>query len=351
MLRSDLRSVVDRAMLAIAKPGDSQTRDSVFFDRDHVFAYNDRYGVMLPFKSDLTFGVMGDPLSRLLRASKTKEVELSVEKGELHVVSGKSAATIPVVAPKMLEKYLDIMPAEEDDWRPLPERFNTLAGIAYMPDKAAVTDGLFMCQEVLMSGSPNWICHVEAEMNMPRIWISTGTQKSLLKFGTVREYAQTDSVWLHFRGEQGIFSCRQLNGQAYPMEKFFENEKAWAASRVMCSGEFNKETVATLKEAVIFSEESKDVTLPVTMEFTGSELILHTEGAYGSFQSAVPMESFIEEGEQVVVTTDLARLLMAMDRGDARFELRELRRNKALFLRGENWQVLISAKTKERSSR
>lgn len=347
MLRSDIRSVVDRAMLAIAKPGDSQSRDSVFFDKTTVFAYNDRYGVMLPFDSGITCGVMGEPLNKLLKASKTLNVELTLEKGELSVVSGKSSASIPLVTPKLLAKYMDIMP-DKDDWRPLPDRFNTLAGIAYMPNRtnADNTDGLFMCQEVLMSGTSNWICHVEAEMNLPRLWISSGTFKSLLKFGVVKEYAQTDSVWMHFRGDQGIFSCRQLNAQGYPMEKFFEVEKNWSENGViLAKGTFNKETVATLKEAVIFSEESKDVSLPVTMEFSGAEMVLHTEGAFGSFQSAVPMDSEVDE--PILITTDLARLLMAMDRGDARFELRELRRQKALVLRGDGWQVLITAKAKD----
>ncbi len=342
MERNELKNVLKKMLPAIAKPGDAQARDSLIFKDNIVLAFNDSFGVQLALESGVNCAVMAEPLMKLLNANKTKEVAFEVEGKQLKVVSGKSAAHIPLMETKLSQKYLDIMPGK-DDWRKLPPDFTTRLAIAALPSQHALS-GVLLRGDVLLAATDNWIVHVNVEASLERCWLSLKSISALLKFGHVHEIAMVNS-WVHFRNEQGMFSCRHLMSENYPDDKLFQHEKYWSKDgELLVKGVLSEEVMENLKEARVFAEEDGDASLIVSFTFRPGELSIQTKASIGAYETTLPLDLKMDDDvDEITVTTDLARVVEAIKKGVINFQLFKLKSDHLISFSGDQWQMLLAA--------
>lgn len=306
--------------------------DCFVFRNNRVLTFNDYLSVSAEFEHDLSCAVYAEPLLKLLRAFRAKEVELSQGEGVLHIKCGNSTTELTTTQEGIYTRYESVFP-EAPVWKNVPKGFDSALKHCLIPNMTKLS-GVLIDGTWMIATDGVTVVRVDLDAQMERVWISNKVVADLVKF-EFNEYC-TQGAWLHFKGNGTILSARVLMNSSYPDNKFHELLDSFDGE---AQGTFDKEVVSIVKSACVLADESKEGGHCIEIEVAEDRIWFRTNNSMGKFNEFVEMGI---AGKPGTIMVDGKRLLKALQHSpNASFYITGKRGGEALVLSGEGWKEFV----------
>jgi hypothetical protein len=318
--------------LEIVKPGLAnkeliEQSTSFAFMSGRVVTYNDEISISHPIKGlELEGAVKADRLYAFLAKIKKEEVELTIDKKEILITSGRSHAGLTL--------HQEIkLPLDEEEvtqhgkWFLLPSTFLKFMAFAVSSCTTSNNDPILKSvhvnQQGFLEASDNQRitrCELGEEMPIETFLIPAGSVIDMLRLKPTK--IAEGKGWVHFKTVQGtIISCRVLEDE-FPKTAKMLNVKG---VRLILP----KIIDSVLDRAGVFAKRDHVLDESITITLEKGKLIISSEADSGWFEEEVPMKY---EGTSITfnITPYLLRSILSETNAC------ELTENKLKF-EGEGW--------------
>ena len=249
---------------------------SFVFKDGWIYTYNDEVACRVQYEVGFEAAVHAQPLLELMRRLETKEVGLTLEKGELRVKSGSSRSGIRMEA----EIFLPIESVElPEEWMDLDPDF--LNAVETVQACASSNDTKFTLTCVHIT--PDFVEACD-DFQLTRYPLDTPVKeeclvrrdalKHIIGLG-VDEMGESDA-WIHFRSASGlVVSCRKWS-EDYP--DLAELMVVTGTKTVLPGG-----LAETIEKAEIFSVDNQEDD-HIRVRLKKGQMRLKGEGAHGWYE-------------------------------------------------------------------
>jgi len=290
LVKKDFQNAVKAAMMATAQDSTVYASgDCLLFDKGTIYSYNGYISIAKKFATEepLEGAVRAKELNSILGKLPDKEIEITNNEKSWKIKSGKSVYELIKKAELEQDSIKRIIP-EEDAWIPVPSLlFEAL-------DFCTLTSST-MSTNIYISGTTVYATDgfriYRYTLDTPvkeNILFDTQLAKSVVSFGTAKEYAVTKG-WLHFRDSEGsIISIRRANVSQYPVDDIEKAVKDNIDDTYQkCA--IPETLLDVVNRASILSKEIDDYS-SILMKLNRDGIIVKSSNEYGNFEELIETE-------------------------------------------------------------
>lgn len=277
--------------LEIVKPGLSnrdlieQTTSFAFLNQ-RVVTYNDILSISHPLKGlEIEGAIPAELLYKFLGKIKKDEIDISIEKNEIILKSGRAKASLT------LENEVKLPLSEvavNSKWFDLPTDFIQFLKFAIPCCSNNAITAIITCVNVTKEGfieaSDNYRilrCQLQQEMPVNTFLLPSKSALEVVKLNPVQ--VAEGRGWIHFKTEEDtIISCRILE-EKYPLISSLLNVSGIKVTLPQCIEE-------VLERAMVFAKRDNIFDEAVEIELGDNKLKIQSESDSGWFEEDVNMK-------------------------------------------------------------
>lgn len=261
--------------LEIVKPGISnkeliEQTTSFAFCEGYVVTYNDEISIShaIPELAELTGAVPANELYNLLAKLKGDELEISVEKNEMHIKAGKAKVWIAIEAEIKLP--LEEIIGHKDSWKPLPEGFNEAIKFVLPCCSNDMSKPILTCVNIsekgeIIASDGFRIAKQKLSKKLPfTTLIPAKSADQVIKLQPTK--ISKGKGWVHFmNAEETTISCRVYEEKFPDVEPFLKLKDT-------TSIEFPKTSLDIIDRASVFAKRDSWLDEMVTIELKDKKI-------------------------------------------------------------------------------
>ena len=290
---SNFKEILLKIKPGLATKGIVEQATHFVFTGDDVFTYNDQISISYPLETEFRCSVPADTLYGLVKDLKGKEVEVTLNEGQLLLTCGRTKAGINISTDETIEELVKAMGFPKDtEWKSLDKEF--LEGIKLCMFSASkdLSCPYMTCISVehdrLVSGDDIRISLFDLRHEIPDTFLLPATAAAeLVKFDIV-EYALMES-WIFFGTDDGIIFCSRIVVDEYPdVTEFFEMKEGIT---MKLPSEF-KDSINTVYP---MADGDFDIDKQIEISITKNALKCRSDGASGWAETAIDIHDGVPD--------------------------------------------------------
>jgi DNA polymerase III sliding clamp (beta) subunit (PCNA family) len=217
--RKELQTILESLRPGLAQKEQASQTCHFIFTGEEIVTFNQKICITHPFESDAIFSIKGEEFYRLVSGITEEELEITVSKNKIKVVTDSTSSTMTTLADEKntLPETLESLKNSRKNWKALPKDFLRAISLCSFSVSPDLTQAVNNCVAI-MEGRCWAMDHARASVyemseEIPQTLNIPGkTAEELVKFPVI-EYCIGDN-WVHFRTKDDvIFSYKELAGK------------------------------------------------------------------------------------------------------------------------------------------